>query len=180
MTLNKRPLGSKLRSGPCQWKQPKPNSKVNLRQAEYTTLKDDHDSHGHNGPSQAQKKDALVSAMECGCDRMVRRLLVCHGGMDLDIHVFPRGQTPLMWATEQENMDLVSMFLAHGADESFNFAWADYRVAIDLAVEKKSRELVEVLVQKTNRVLCTRALRADCGSARRRNGWTPPQEWHQL
>lgn len=63
-----------------------------------------------------------------------------------------------MWATQQERMDLVTMFLAHGADANFDFAGADCRVALVLAVEKKNRELVEILVQKTNRVLCTRAL----------------------
>ncbi|ROV93289.1 hypothetical protein VSDG_06839 [Cytospora chrysosperma] len=41
------------------------------------------------------------------------------------------------------------MFLAYGADPSFTFASTGYKAAITIAVEKKNREIVEMLVHKT-------------------------------
>lgn len=64
----------------------------------------------------------------------------------------------MMWATDQENLGLVNMFLAYGADPSFTFASTGYKAAITIAVEKKNREIVEMLVHKTTPVLCTRVL----------------------
>lgn len=117
-----------------------------------------HCLHGHKKATQAQKEDVLEVALKSGYTQVVRQLLDDHGGMDLDIHVLRPWQTPLMWATDQESLDLVNIFLAYGADPSFTFASTEYKAAITIAVEKKNRQVVEILVHKTTPVLCTGAL----------------------
>lgn len=63
-----------------------------------------------------------------------------------------------MWATYQENLNLVNMFLAHGADPSFTIVSTECKAAIAIVVEKKNRQMVEILVHKTTPALCIRAL----------------------
>lgn len=117
-----------------------------------------HGLHGHSKATQAQREDALEVALESGNTQMVRQLLDEHGGMNLDIHVLAPWQTPLMWATAQEDLNLVIMFLTHGADPGFTFASTGFKAAIAIAVEKKNRQIVDTLVQQTTPLLCTRAL----------------------
>lgn len=112
----------------------------------------------HRQPTQSQKEDVLEHALAAGRVELVRQLLVNHGSMDLIIHVLHPHQTPLMWATAQEKVDLVGLFLNHGADPSFNFAYLGCKAAISIAVEKRNREIVQLLVTNTSRMLCTIAL----------------------
>lgn len=117
-----------------------------------------HDLQGHNQGTHAQKEDVLEAALNSGYTEVVRKLLDSHGGMDLNIHILRPWQTPLMWATDQENLDLVNIFLTYGADPSFTFASTECKAPIMIAAERKNRGIIEILVQKTTPVLCTRAL----------------------
>jgi serum/glucocorticoid-regulated kinase 2 len=108
----------------------------------------------HNLPSQSQMQDALEAALKAGYKHVVPPL--SEYGMDLNIKIFRHGQTPLEWATEHENLDLVKLFLDKGANANFTIGIGG--PALMKAVEKENQGLVEVLVQKTDRVPSTRAL----------------------
>jgi serum/glucocorticoid-regulated kinase 2 len=113
----------------------------------------DHDSTVRHFPSQNQMQDALEAALKIGYKHIVPQLL--EHGMDLNIG-FLHWQTPLQWASEHENLDLVKLFLDKGANANFTMHLTP--PALVVAVEKMNLGLVEVLVKKTNRVLSTRAL----------------------
>ena len=143
---------------------PKSQHKVQEAPATRATLEDNHAAHhvpGHtsqNLPTQAQKEDVLEAALKAGYSQIVRQLLDRYG-MDLNIHVLRSWQTPLIWATEYEKPDLVKLFLDHGADTDYTPGDGVGRGAALLkAVEKRNQVLIEILAQKTKRVLCTIAL----------------------
>jgi serum/glucocorticoid-regulated kinase 2 len=120
-----------------------------------------HDSAELNAPTRSQKQDALEAALQAGHNYVVSQLLKYD--MDLNIQIFGAKRTsPLEWATEQENLDLVRLFLDNGADANFpTFAIHGIHQggpALIKAVEKGNQELAEVLVRKTDRVASTRAL----------------------
>jgi serum/glucocorticoid-regulated kinase 2 len=109
----------------------------------------------HNLASERQMQGALEAALKAGHKHVVLQLL--DHGMDLNIQIFDRsGQTPLEWATEHENLDLVKLFLDKGANANFTIGRS--RPALLKAVEKGNPGLVKVLVHKTDRVTSTRAL----------------------
>jgi len=109
----------------------------------------------HNLPSERQMQDALEAALKAGHKHVVPQLL--DHGMDLNIQIFNSyGQTPLGWATEHENLDLVRLFLDKGANANFTVGIS--RPALLKAVEKGDPGLVEVFVHKTDREPSTRAL----------------------
>lgn len=66
--------------------------------------------------------------------------------------------TPLEWAAEHENFHLVKAFLDKGADASFTFTMFHSSPALIKAVQKGNHGLGSVLVQKTDRLACTKAL----------------------
>jgi serum/glucocorticoid-regulated kinase 2 len=113
----------------------------------------DHDSTVRHFPSQNQMQDALEAALKTGYKHVVPQLL--EHGIELNIG-FLHWQTPLQWATEHENLDLVKLFLVKGANANFDMRLSP--PALVVAVEKENLGLVEVLVKKTDRVLSTRAL----------------------
>ncbi|KAL2833763.1 hypothetical protein BDW59DRAFT_156565 [Aspergillus cavernicola] len=65
--------------------------------------------------------------------------------------------TKLQWAVEHERLDLVTLFLDSGADADFTVCTRKGPAFLK-AVKRKSHSLVEMLVQRTNRASCTRAL----------------------
>ncbi|EED21966.1 hypothetical protein TSTA_092080 [Talaromyces stipitatus ATCC 10500] len=124
-------------------------------------------------PSERQKDEALVAALQAGYSKQVVSQILRYS-MNLnvqileydqtpdDIEIIPHGRdmvpvTPLEWAMEHERLDLVNLFLDNGADANFTVSSAD-GPAVFKAAKRKSRKLVEILVQKTSRVSCTRAL----------------------
>jgi serum/glucocorticoid-regulated kinase 2 len=108
-----------------------------------------------NLASERQMQDALEAALKAGHKHAILQLL--DHGMDLNIQIFDRsGQTPLEWATEHENLDLVKLFLDKGANANFTIGRS--RPTLLKAVEKGNPGLVEVLVHKTDRMPSTRAL----------------------
>lgn len=114
----------------------------------------------HNSPSQSQMQDALEAALKTGYHKRVIAQLLSYD-VDLNIEIFRHTQqrmTPLEWATEHENLHLVKTFLGKSADANFTFTMFPGRPALAKAVQKGNHGLVSVLVQKTDRVPCTKAL----------------------
>lgn len=112
----------------------------------------------HNFPSQIQMQTALEVALKAGYIYAVAQLL--EYSMDLNVMLFSGSatRTPLEWATEHENLELVELLLSKGADVNFTSATSTTNSALKQAVKKGNEKLVRILVQKTNRVLCTKAL----------------------
>jgi serum/glucocorticoid-regulated kinase 2 len=125
-------------------------------------------------PSERQKEDALGAALEAGYSKRVI-LQVLEYSPNLNANVlhfeytptdsqilmnttYARPVTPLEWAVEHERLDLVNLFLEHGANVNSTHSIRD-GPALLKAVRKRNNVLVEILVQKTtDRVSRTRAL----------------------
>ncbi|KAF3484058.1 protein kinase [Arthroderma uncinatum] len=103
-------------------------------------------------PSQTQKESVLEAALLGGHNRAIPQLL--EYGMDLNINIFVTsatgGKSPLGWATEHENLSLVTLFLDMGADATFS--------ALNTAVKRRNEKLIKVLMKKTDRTTSTKAL----------------------
>lgn len=70
-------------------------------------------------PSQSQMQNALEAILLAGHNHMNPQLLKY--GIDLNIQVFEACQTPLDWAIDREDIDLVKPFLDHNAEPNFTF-----------------------------------------------------------
>lgn len=124
-------------------------------------------------PSEKQKKEALAAALEAGyskhvfshilnygMDLNVRTLNYDQTPRDLDIIPYTRDEislTPLEWAVEHERLDLVNLFLDNGADANYTI-FQEHGPALFKAVKNKHQNMVELLVLRTDRISCTRAL----------------------
>ncbi|KAJ5481937.1 hypothetical protein N7475_000749 [Penicillium sp. IBT 31633x] len=125
---------------------------------------------GH--PSESHKKEALAVALKAGYSKHVFSQILEYG-VDLNVKILEYDQapddleiipdpdyiplTPLEWAVEHERLDLISLFLDHGADANKSIS-PRQGPALLKAVRKKSQSMVKVLIQKTDRVSCTRSL----------------------
>ncbi|KAJ6143659.1 hypothetical protein N7471_003112 [Penicillium samsonianum] len=124
-------------------------------------------------PSEKQKKEALAAALEAGHSKHVFSHILSYG-MDLNVRILNYDQTPcdldiilntrdeieltpLEWAVEHERLDLVNIFLDNGADANYTI-FQEHGPALFKAVKNKHQNMVEVLVLRTNRISCTRAL----------------------
>ncbi|KAL7780984.1 hypothetical protein V8C43DRAFT_299237 [Trichoderma afarasin] len=106
-----------------------------------------------NLPSQIQKEDALEVMLKAGYRHLIPQILHKYGGMDLNIQLygFQRVLTLLEFAVEQEDANLLQLFIDGGAtDTSGN--------ALFLSVKKGYQELVAILAKMADRVDLTRAL----------------------
>ncbi|KAJ5773538.1 hypothetical protein N7457_008434 [Penicillium paradoxum] len=125
-------------------------------------------------PSERQKEDALGAALEAKYSkRVILQILEYSPNLDANVLYFeytPTNSqlltdqtyaspvTPLEWAVEHERLDLVNLFLDHGANVDSTHSPRD-GPALLKAVRKRNTVLVEILVQKTiDRVSRTRAL----------------------
>ncbi|KAL4805061.1 hypothetical protein BDV18DRAFT_161458 [Aspergillus unguis] len=121
---------------------------------------------------------ALAAALEAGYSQQVFSQILSYG-VNLNIHVLdfdetinrttPDGTqykpdirncipvTPLEWAVEHNQTDLIKLFLEHGADPNYTIA-PRHGPALLKPVKRKAQDLINVLVQRTDRVSCTRAL----------------------
>ncbi|KAF7536603.1 hypothetical protein G7054_g4421 [Neopestalotiopsis clavispora] len=123
-------------------------------------------------PSKEQLKNALKISLKEGHGRNVVEEIIKYG-IDLNTSILHYNHvpddtgimfdykeeidvTPLEWATEHKRLDLVSLFLENGADANYT-CWEAYGPALVRAVHRDAR-VVPLLVAKTNRIVCTRAL----------------------
>ncbi|KAJ8064923.1 hypothetical protein OCU04_007227 [Sclerotinia nivalis] len=103
-------------------------------------------------------QDALEVALRKGCKSAISQLLEYSIDLNIILSSDAKTQTPLEWASEHEDLNLVELFLSKGAEADFTSATFTRNPALIKAVEKANERLVKILVPKTNRVLSTRAL----------------------
>ncbi|KAK2792171.1 hypothetical protein FQN52_003939 [Onygenales sp. PD_12] len=122
-------------------------------------------------PPLGERKEALAAALAAGYSKDVFSQILGYGtDFDLNIEILRYNQalrpedtpyeinlTPLEWAVEHGRFDLVNLFLENGADANFTIEEIDGPAPMK-AVRRRNRELVEILVRKTNRATSTRAL----------------------
>ena len=129
-------------------------------------------------PPLSERKAALAAALVAGYGvRVFSQILRYGNDLNLDIPILLYDQphrpkegirhsidsfhevrlAPLEWAVEHKRLDLVNLFLAHGADANFTIEPVE-GPAIVKAVRLRNQKLVEALVRKTNRVSGTTAL----------------------
>ncbi|KAH6648208.1 kinase-like domain-containing protein [Truncatella angustata] len=126
----------------------------------------------HSLPNTKQLQNALAVALKTGHGSNVVLQIIKYG-MNLNIPILHYDHvpddtgimfdlkdeipvTPLEWATEHNRLDLVNLFLLNGADPNYTCHEIE-GPALVRAVHRKS-QLVQLLVEKTNRVSSTRAL----------------------
>ncbi|KAH8817171.1 ankyrin repeat-containing domain protein [Xylogone sp. PMI_703] len=113
----------------------------------------------NNLPSEQQMQEALESALKATHKPVVRQLL--DYGVNLNFRFSRENMTylptPLEWTVENEDLDLVRLFLDKGADA--NFVIRKDKSALLRAVAKDNVQLVKTLVRETHRVVSTIALR---------------------
>ncbi|KKO99894.1 AGC/AKT protein kinase [Trichoderma harzianum] len=106
-----------------------------------------------NLPNQIQKEDALEAVLKAGYRHLIPQMLHKYGGMDLNVKLcgFQRALTLLEFAVEQEDADLLQLFIDGGATDTLGNA-------LFLSVKKGYQELVAILAKMADRVDLTRAL----------------------
>ncbi|QYT05593.1 AGC/AKT protein kinase [Trichoderma simmonsii] len=106
-----------------------------------------------NLPSQIQKEDALEAALKAGYTHLISQILHKYGDMDLNVKLygFQRVPTLLEFAVEQEDANLLQLFV----DEGVTDTWG---TALFLSVKKGRQELAAILARVADRVDLTRAL----------------------
>ncbi|KAK8029847.1 hypothetical protein PG993_011138, partial [Apiospora rasikravindrae] len=127
-----------------------------------------------DGPSEAQSREALAAALALGyrSPRIVSQILAL-GNVNLNYATLDHSEiantkfvpfpapdiqiTPLEWAVEHDRPDLARLFLDAGVDVNYTL-WKVEGPALIKAVRKRNLELAEMLVPKSDRVTCTRAL----------------------
>lgn len=122
-------------------------------------------------PPLSERKAALATALVAGYGVHVFAQILQYGSdWDLSTPILTYKQPhnpripfdeveviPLEWAVEHNRLDLVRLFLAHGADPNVTVEPRE-GPALVKAVRRRNKKLVEVLAQKTDRVSGTRAL----------------------
>lgn len=106
-----------------------------------------------NLPSQIQKEDALEVVLKAGYRHLIPQILHKYGGMDLNVKLygFQRVPTLLEFAVEQQDANLLQLFVDGGATDPSG-------TALFLSVKKGYQELVATLAKMADRVDLTRAL----------------------
>ncbi|KAM0469194.1 hypothetical protein ACHAPX_010579 [Trichoderma viride] len=118
------------------------------------------DANIHELPDEAQKQSALDEVLKMKYFHLVPELLKNYVvNLNFDLNFSPR-KTPLEYATELEDVNIVELFLENGADANFTSKHGGRLPgpALLYAVRQGNHQLVEMLIQKTDRVHCTRAL----------------------
>ncbi|KAK2796373.1 hypothetical protein FQN50_009589 [Emmonsiellopsis sp. PD_5] len=122
-------------------------------------------------PPLGERKEALAAALAAGYSKNVFSQILGYGtDLSLNVSILRYNQalrpddtpyeinlTPLEWAVEHGRFDLVNLFLENGADANFTIE-ETHGPALMKAVRRRNRELVDILVRKTNRATSTRAL----------------------
>ncbi|KAK4076774.1 uncharacterized protein Triagg1_4377 [Trichoderma aggressivum f. europaeum] len=108
-------------------------------------------------PDQRQKLAALKAALQAGYDNAISQLL--EYGVNLNVRIMDKfRETPLLWATQRENLALVRLFLENGADANYGTCDLEDKYALIAAVRTGNQRIAEVLLEKSRRVISTMAL----------------------
>ncbi|GIJ99591.1 hypothetical protein Aspvir_001725 [Aspergillus viridinutans] len=113
----------------------------------------------HHSSERLHHTSELRDALECAMKENHRNIiyLLVEYGVNLNT-AFEHwsGKTPLVWASEQGDVDLVKLFLSHGADP--NYHGFDYETALVKAAASGHADIVSLLVRDTDRMSRTHAL----------------------
>ncbi|KAL7904228.1 kinase-like protein [Trichoderma velutinum] len=108
-------------------------------------------------PDQQHKLATLKAALQAGYDNAISQLL--EYGLDLNIRIMEKGrESPLLWATQHENLSLVRLLLENGADANYGTYDLEDKWALIAAVRTGNQNIAEVLLGKSKRVISTIAL----------------------
>ncbi|KAF3018854.1 hypothetical protein E8E14_007168 [Neopestalotiopsis sp. 37M] len=130
--------------------------------------------------SKEERHRALAIALKEGYDRLVVARILEHGvdvnepvlyyaglawvnvGIEAQPYLRETGGdsipfTPLEWATEHDDIELVKLFLKHGADVNVS-AQKVQGPPLIRAVRNRNHKIAEVLLPSTDRIIATRAL----------------------
>jgi serum/glucocorticoid-regulated kinase 2 len=113
----------------------------------------------HELPNEAQRHGALDAVLKNKYLHLVPALLKEYM-INLNFELSFTPQTPLEHITELEDVKIVELLLNNGADAniSIKICYTLGGRPLLYAVQQENHKLVEILVQKTNRAACTRAL----------------------
>ncbi|KAF7180842.1 hypothetical protein CNMCM7691_010133 [Aspergillus felis] len=113
----------------------------------------------HRSSQRLHHTNELRDASECALKEDHKSIIyqLVEYGVNLNM-AFPdwSGKTPLVWASEQGDVDLVKLFLSHGADPNYH-GW-DYETALVKAAASGHADIVSLLVGETDRMSRTQAL----------------------
>lgn len=109
----------------------------------------DHSSTGDvgNWPSKIQKEDAFQAALKAGYTHLISQILHKYGDMDLNVKLygFQRAPTLLEFAVEQEDANLLQLFVNEGVADTWG-------TTLFLSVKKGHQELIAILAKVADRV----------------------------
>ncbi|PTB37278.1 hypothetical protein M441DRAFT_83185 [Trichoderma asperellum CBS 433.97] len=117
------------------------------------------DANVHDFPNETQRQGALDAVLKNKYLHLVPVLLKEYT-TDVNFDLSFTSQTPLEYVTELGDVPIVELFLATGADANTSTK-SSYTLGgrpLLSAVQQGNHELVKILVQKTDRIPCTRAL----------------------
>ncbi|RHZ45035.1 uncharacterized protein CDV56_102349 [Aspergillus thermomutatus] len=113
----------------------------------------------HHSSQRLHHTSELRNALECALKESHKNIiyqLVTYGENLNTAFEDWSGKTPLVWASEQGDVDLVKLFLSHGADP--NYHDYDHETALVKAAAGGHANVVSLLVGKTDRMSRTQAL----------------------
>ncbi|KAL7932958.1 hypothetical protein V8C35DRAFT_305921 [Trichoderma chlorosporum] len=138
---------------------PRQSSKnhITKRNSQVISTKDQEDNTS-DLPNEAQKQAALEAVLQEKYMHLVPELLATYN-MDLNFNLGFARQTPLEYVARIGDVDVVKLFLSHGADATTRpNGYLMGGLPLLYASRRGNHELVKVLIQRTDRVPCTRAL----------------------
>lgn len=134
------------------------------------------DPAAHRLPSADYLKVALVTALKAGYSSKVASQVIGYGGVNLNMPILYYDHEPadtgiffylrneeipvtaLEWAVEHNRSDLVTLLLENGADPKYTGHDIAGPALVRAVFQRQAPELVKLLVTKTRRASCTRAL----------------------
>ncbi|KAH8696517.1 hypothetical protein BGW36DRAFT_428522 [Talaromyces proteolyticus] len=108
-------------------------------------------------PDAAQCQEALEAVLVNQYMHLIPALLKKYT-INLNVKLEYAHTTPINYVTGLEDVETVRLFLENGADANLEHGYTMGGQPLLTAVKKGNQELTEILVQRTDRIPCTRAL----------------------
>ncbi|RFU73429.1 serine threonine- kinase tel1 [Trichoderma arundinaceum] len=141
-------------------KQPEKQHTVQLKSTvrqEDATIHEASDTSSNDLPNAAQRQEALEEVLKHNYMHLVPALLEQYR-INLNFRLDFTYQTPLGYVTKLGDVKIAQLFLENGADANMKHGPTSWGGPLLTAVREENQELVKILVQKTDRVPCTKAL----------------------